>query len=140
MFLQSFKTIPIEESECWAPKVADMQRLRSTERWMLRWMKGGNCEPTISNTTLLNSFGLSPLSNVMRANRLRWYGHVQRSDNWINRCLDLNLPGPNPPGRPLKTWKETIKHDLEAWKMPPTCNDRAVWRNRIRECIQSNPM
>ena len=128
----------LHASECWAPKVEDIQRLKSNERCMLRWMFGTKCDSFTSTTTLLQSFHLPSLENILRGNRLRWYGHVQRSSGWINSCYNLQLPGPNPCGRLLKIKRETITKDMCDWGMPGSADDKQVWRNQLRKNIQSN--
>ena len=51
--------------------------------------------------------------NMLRANRLSWYGHVERSSGWINRCRSIKVPRTKGPGRPKKTWDETVQGDTE---------------------------
>ena len=128
----------LHASECWAPKVSDLQRLKTNERWMLRWMFGSKSDWSTSTSSLLQSFFLPCLDDVLRSNRLRWLGHVLRSDGWINRCYNLVLPGPNPRGRPLKTWQEVVSKDKKDWDMPNSAADRDAWRDQLRKHIQSH--
>ena len=41
-------------------------------------------------------------------NRLRWYGHVLRKDDedWVKKCMEHEVEGSRPRGRPKKTWKK----------------------------------
>ena len=57
---------------------------------------------------------IAPLESKLRLNRLRWYGLVERSDKWINKCTHLELSGFKGRGRP-KTWSVTVAEDLKAW-------------------------
>jgi len=43
-------------------------------------------------------------------NRLRWYGHVLRKDDddWVKKCMEYEVEGPRPRGRPKRTWKEVV--------------------------------
>ena len=129
--------VMLHASECWAPRVSETQRLCTNERRMLRWMLG-KCDLNCPTTTLLKSFNLPCMDSVLRSNRLRWYGHVMRSDGPINTCVNFNLPGANPRGRPLKKWSEVIKDDVKKWRMPASPNDRDTWRNQIRNHLKSN--
>ena len=70
----------------------------------------------------MEKFNIAPLGNMLRANRLSWYGHVERSSGWINRCRSIKVPrtkGPDPrtPGmklygaieKPGNWWMQTHK-------------------------------
>ena len=58
---------------------------------------------------------IAPLESKLRLNRLRWYGLVERSDKWINKCTHLELDDFKGRGRPPKTWSATVAEDLKAW-------------------------
>jgi len=49
--------------------------------------------------------------SVLQQNRLRWYGHVvQKEDNdWVKKCMEYEVEGARPRGRPKKTWREGSK-------------------------------
>jgi len=44
----------------------------------------------------------------LQQNRLRWYGHVLRKDDddWVKKCMEHEVEGSRPRGRP----KKTVKH------------------------------
>ena len=46
--------------------------------------------------------------NVLRTHRLRWHGHVERSDGWLKKVQKLNPTGGRGRGLPKKTWTEVI--------------------------------
>jgi len=43
-------------------------------------------------------------------NRLHWYGHVLRKadDDWVKKCMEYEVEGPRPRGRPKRTWREVV--------------------------------
>ena len=43
--------------------------------------------------------------------RLRWHGHVERSDGWLKKVQKLNPTGGRGHGHPNKTWTEVIDMD-----------------------------
>ena len=45
------------------------------------------------------------------------YGHVERSDKWINKCIHIEIDGFKGRGRPFKTWSTTVTEDLKAWNI-----------------------
>jgi len=53
---------------------------------------------------------------VLQQNRLRWYGHVLRKedDDWVKRCMEYEVEGSRPRGRPTRTgerlYERTVKH------------------------------
>jgi len=54
------------------------------------------------------------LALVLQQNRLCWYGHVLRKDDddWEKKCMEYELEGPRPRGRPKRTWREVIVKDV----------------------------
>ena len=53
----------------------------------------------------------APLS---RSSRLRWYGHVLRKEDndWVKKCMEYEVEGARPRGRPEKTWREIAEKRL----------------------------
>jgi len=56
---------------------------------------------------------------VLKQNRLRWYGHVLRKedDDWVKNCMEYEVEGPEPRGRPKRTWIEVVEKDCQARKL-----------------------
>jgi len=48
---------------------------------------------------------------VVQQHRLRWYGHVLRKDenDWVKKCMDYDVEGVRPRGRPKKSGKRSCK-------------------------------
>jgi len=55
---------------------------------------------------------------VLQQNRLRWYGHVLRKDDddWVKKCMEHEVEGSRPRGRPKENWKEVVCEDCQARK------------------------
>ena len=129
-------------AECWAKTVKDIDRLRRTDRAMIRWICKVRLEDRVSSDTLLKRMKLTPVESAVQDSRLRWYGHVCRSSDWINKITELHVEGSMPRGRPRKTWLETVYKDKKLRGMEnvdPT--DRDAWRlaqanRRKRESIK----
>jgi len=76
------------------------------------------------------------LALVLQQNRLRWYGHVLRKDDddWVKKCMEHEVEGSRPGGRPEKTWKEVVREDCQARKLnKEDAMDRCKWRKMIKE-------
>jgi hypothetical protein len=54
------------------------------------------------------------IDRVIKSRRIRWAGHVARTENGRNvyRLLVGRLEGNRPLGRPRRRWKDNIKMDL----------------------------
>ena len=123
-------------SECWGTNYAHEQKMRVAEMRMLRWMSGHTRLDKIRNEYIRNKVGVAPIDEKMRETRLRWYGHVRRRplDAPVRRVehreqLDQIKRGR---GRPKKTWKETIKNDMNYLNLNENmCFDRARWKALI---------
>ena len=102
----------LHASECWALRGEDIQRLLRNERAMLRWMCKVKAEDDVSLREMYSRLSLQPLESRLRINRLRWYGHVERSEDWIKRCTQIDVSGCQGRGRPRKSWKESVTDDL----------------------------
>ena len=73
---------------------------------------------------------------LLQQNRLRWYGHVLRKDDddWVKKCMEHQVEGPRPRGRPKKTWKEVVREDCQTRKLnKEDAMDRCKWRKMIKE-------
>ena len=75
---------------------------------MLRWMTGVSLSERKSNECVRNMLAIDDIGEVMRRNRLRWFGHVERRDElcWIKRIETLQVDGDGVKGRPKKRWSE----------------------------------
>ena len=73
---------------------------------------------------------------VLQQNRLRWYGHVLRKedDDWVKKCVEYEVEGPRPRGRPKRTWREVVQEDCQARKMNKVdAIDCCKWRKMIND-------
>ena len=83
---------------------------------------------------LLSKLGLEEITSALGTRRLRWYGHVCRSDEsgGIKRANKYAVPGSRGRGRPRKTWNECVKKDiLERGLSDADPGDRLVWRAAV---------
>ena len=77
---------------------------------------------------------LETLETVLRRNRLRWFGHVERREkgNVLRSSEGVNVCGAKPRGRPKNTWMKTIEDDLKKTGLKKSiCQDREIWRQII---------
>jgi len=121
-------------SETWPLKVEHEAKLESTEMRMVRWMCGVSLQERKTSNELRSRFGIESIVDVVRRNRLRWFGHVQRKseDDWIRKCTVLEVEGRKPKGRPKKTWMDGVKKDMNQLGLVVNdAEDRDRWRRMI---------
>ncbi|XP_035665616.1 uncharacterized protein LOC118408864, partial [Branchiostoma floridae] len=100
-------------SETWAPTTSDLQRLRRNDRAMIRWICGVKPRDETPSSSLLDKLGILDIISVLQSRRLRWFGHVERSSDCINKITKLKVSGNRGRGRPRKTWRDCVSRDLK---------------------------
>ena len=121
-------------SETWPIRVDNLQRLERTERMMVRWMCGVSLKSRMSSRELNERMGVVDVADVVRRERLRWFGHLERKDknDWVSACRDEYVAGASLRGRGKKTWDECVKRDLISLGIKrEMAKDRSVWRGLI---------
>jgi len=71
----------------------------------------------------------------LQQNRLRWYGHVlQKEDNyWVKKCMEYEMEGSRPRGRPKRTWRQVVQKDCQARNLNrEDAMDRGKWKKLIK--------
>uniref|UniRef100_A0A7I4Z0K6 Transposase n=1 Tax=Haemonchus contortus TaxID=6289 RepID=A0A7I4Z0K6_HAECO len=82
--------------------------------WRPKCCAGQTEEHDQSNDVNRERFGVVLTIDKMREARLRWYGHVLRSndDSTSKIGLNLDVSGKRPRGRPKQRWLDTLHEDL----------------------------
>ena len=103
--------------------------------WMWRWMYGIKLKDRFLSKKLRERLGIDDIALVLQQNRLRWYGHVLRKedDDWVKKCMEYEVEGPRPRGRPRRTWREVVKEDCQARKLN---TEDAMDRSKLRKLIK----
>ena len=89
--------------------------------------------------------GISSIEDVVKYNRLRWFGHLQLIDEekWPMKTSNFEVNGSSSRGRPKKRWFDNIRRDLDKLRLSTyLALDRVKWRNAIkpsRHVAESNP-
>ena len=84
LYHSCFRSAMLHACECSAPRADDLKRLK----------KRTNKPADRTNTdALLVSLKIPKPENVLMKRRLHWFGHVYRSDSWINKCTHLEVTG-----------------------------------------------
>jgi len=52
----------------------------------------------------------------------------------VKKCMEYEVEGPRPRGRPKRTWREVVKEDCQARKLiTEDAMDRSKWRMLIKD-------
>jgi hypothetical protein len=123
--------------ETWAVKDRHVQRLHVFYMQCLRRILGVTRLDMYSNDDILSMCdNQPPLENIIRLQRLRWFGHLMRmSDDRLPRkifhCKVLGGHGP----KKLKSWAQRVQDDLHllkvAYHWQRIVLDHAAWRRLI---------
>ena len=60
---------------------------------------------TIRSIELLARLGIEDLDLILKEKRLRWYGHVERSNGAVKTTFDIQVNGKHGPRRPKMIWQ-----------------------------------
>ena len=74
------RNAPTYGAECWALKMEDERRLKTTEMRMLRMICGKTLKDKMNKEKIREMMGVVILEEFLREKRLRWLGHVERMD------------------------------------------------------------
>ena len=108
---------------------------------MIRWICNVKPDQGISSDDL-QMLRIPSLERRLQNNRLRWFGHVERSrpvegddegKGWIYKIRHIQVDGDKKLGRPKKTWEQTLKKDrMERDMSSVNPHDRDAWRIALR--------
>ena len=78
-------------------------------------MCGVKLKDRLPSMELRERLDVDDIALILQQNRLRWYGHVLRKndDDWVKKCMEYEVEGSRPSGRPKRTWKEVVREDVK---------------------------
>ena len=137
LFSSNVRSSMLHGTETWPMTSAALHRLCRNDRAMIRWICGVKLSDDPSMDELHAKLGICDLAILVRERRLRWFGHVMRSNGEINRVRSRPVLGRKGPGRPKKTWEECVKQDLKVCRLSEAgTQDRLSWRSSVKNSRQ----
>jgi len=106
-------------SENWTLTAKDENSLRTFERQVLRKIFGlvniDNIWRKRNNTEIDKLIEGADIVRFIKAQRIKWLGHIQRMDQArpTRKLLDWRPMGTRPVGRPRQRWQEDVMEDLK---------------------------
>ena len=119
-------------SETWAMNIEQEQRLERAEMRMVRWMCDVSLREKKTSSQLRQMLGIEAVGDVVRRGRLRWLGHVLRTDEseWVKKCFQMQVEGTRSRGRLKLTWEQAVEQDMKAHGLKrEDAKDMVKWRH-----------
>ncbi|CAF2091991.1 unnamed protein product [Rotaria magnacalcarata] len=145
IFRASILPVLLYGSELWSLTVAEEQRLKAFYMKCLRVIIGVSIGDRMKNDLVLQLTGHPTLENILRRNRLRWFGHVNRVDNDQNcpmltkKTLFASFKDVKRPPHGIKLrWKDKVMKDITVvniknWRRETY--DKDTWRKTINRGV-----
>ena len=125
----------LHANETWPLTKPNLQGLQRNDRAMIRQIC--NVRPQDIVTTRSNELLVWLGIEDLKERRLRWYGHVERSNGAVKTAFDIQVDGKCGPGRPKMTWKQLTERDCREWKLSAiNPHDRRTWRSGVRSAMR----
>ena len=125
-------------SQTWTLTAKYENNLRIFERQILKKIFGpvniDNVWRIRNNMEIGNIIEGADIARIIKAQRIKWLGHIQRLDQArpTRKPLDWKPMGTRPVGKPRQRWQENVMEDLKKpkvknWK--EAAKDRRTWRD-----------
>ena len=118
----------------WPVRKGNVVALQRAEMRLVRWMCGVKLKDRLPSKELREWLGIDDIALVLQQNRLRWYGHVLRKEDndWVKKCMEYEVEGPWPRGRPKTTWREVVEKVCQARTLNKVdAVDHSIWSYRL---------
>ena len=98
-------------------------------------MCGVKVKDRVPSKDLRERLGIDDIIWILQQNRLRWYGRALRKEDtdWVKKCMEYEVEGSRPRGRPKRTWREVVQKDCQARNLNrEDVMDRRRWKKLIK--------
>jgi len=102
----------------WPVRKENEVAFQRAEIRLVRWMCDVKVKDKVPNKELRERLGIDDVVLVLQQNSLRWYGHVLRKEDTdlVKNCMEYEVHGSRPGGRPKRTWRDVVQKDCQARK------------------------
>ena len=114
-----------------------VKKMEVAELKMVRWALGVTLKDKVRNEYIWGTAKIRRIGEMLRGERLRWFGHVKRrEESYIGRrMMKIEIPGKRTRGKPRRRWNDNIKEDMKkAGVSEEEAEDRVRWRTVTRCC------
>lgn len=129
-------------AETWVMRKEDEENLRKFERKIVRKIYGpvkrGDQWMIRTNEEINNILQNEDIVRFVKAQRLRWYGHLIRmkEGRMPKRIMNEKIYSSKRRGRPKIKWIDNVEEDLKRMKIKgwrEKAKDRQMWRLVVKE-------
>jgi len=102
---------------------------------MVSWMCDVKVKDKVRSKELRERLRIDDIIMVLQQNRLQWYGHVLRKEDtyWVKKCMEYDVEGSRPRGRPKRTWRQVVQKDCGVHKLNrEDAMDYTRWKKLIK--------
>ena len=141
MYSTCVRSAMLHASETWPLTSPNLQRLKRNDNAMVRQMCNVKLKDmaNTSSEELRGKLAIVDLEVILKERRLRWYGHVQRSQGAIKTASEMQVVGKRGRGRPKLTWKQLTEKDSREWGVSDIDpHDRRSLRSAIHAASQTS--
>ena len=126
--------LKLHGSETWPVRKENVVALQQAEMRMFRWMCGVKLKDRLPSKELRES-RYRRHSNAFAAEQAALVlALLHKDDDWVKKCMEYEVQGPRPRGRPKRIWREVVREDCQARKMnKDDAMDRCKWRKMIKD-------
>jgi len=62
------------------------------------------------------------------------FSDVLTNNDWVKKCMEYEVEGSRPRGRPKRTWREVVENDCQARKLnKEDAVDHSRWRKLVKD-------
>ena len=130
----------LHASETWPLTKPNLECLQRNDRAMIRQICNVRLQDIVTSRSseLLVGLGIEDLDLILKERRLRWYGHVECSNDAVKTAFDIQVDGKHGPGRPKMTWKQLTERDCREWKLSAiNPHNRHAWRSGVKSAMRA---
>ena len=113
----------------WKPDL--IRKMQVFQNHIMRWMTGKRQIERTPLTKLFEMTKLEPIEKLIKTKKLKWYGHLKRSNLPIRDTVDGLIEGKRRRGRPRRRWRQDIHEWTQmSWTdINKAVKDRLKWRS-----------
>ena len=103
MYSSCVQSVMLHASETWPLTKPNLKYLQQNDR--IRQISNVRPQDVVitRSNELLAPLGIEDLDLILKKRRLRWYGHVERSNGAVKTAFHIQVEGKRGPGRPKMT-------------------------------------
>jgi hypothetical protein len=143
LYLALIRPILTYGAETWAATESELQKLLIVELKIYGAVKDGDNWRIRTNSELDTLTGGVNIVRYIKAQRLRWFGHIQRMEDhrMVKKLTNWKPFGKRPTARPKNSWIDGVLKDMHMLKVKnwkELIGNRKEWNNLVKK-VKTHP-